>query len=119
MARLVDKDSRKSSWPTQVRCSRGRQGRRIMINSTGFGERWDLLTVLPPRLQQTSWRALLKTFPLVLVLVVGCTTSSGTRFTLCPEGHPLLESTKAIRQTDSPLPLPRELDKHPMPPYMV
>jgi len=55
-----------------------------------------------------------------MILLTGCSSGTGTRFTLFPEGHPLLESTKALRQPAyPPLPLPRELDKHPLPAYTV
>jgi protein involved in polysaccharide export with SLBB domain len=44
----------------------------------------------------------------------------GKSLTLFPEGHPLLESAKEMRQAaPEPLPLPRELDKRLLPPYVV
>jgi polysaccharide biosynthesis/export protein len=67
----------------------------------------------------TRKAALLQAWSVALLMLTGCTTASGTRFTLFPEGHPLLESTKALRQRESLLPLPRELDKHSLPPYTV
>lgn len=54
------------------------------------------------------------------MLLSGCSSSSGTRFTLFPEGHRLIDSAKEVRAANSqPWPLPRELDKHPLPPYVV
>ena len=49
----------------------------------------------------------------------GCTTASGTRFTLFPESHPLLPSARAVRQPLAVPDVPRELAKHPMPSYTV
>jgi protein involved in polysaccharide export with SLBB domain len=44
----------------------------------------------------------------------------GKSFTLFPEGHRLIDSARELRQEASkPLPLPRELDKHVLPPYIV
>lgn len=57
----------------------------------------------------------------VLLLLAGCSSSpSGSnRFTLFPEVHVLSEKARQLVQRDSPLDLPRELDKHPLPPYRV
>jgi protein involved in polysaccharide export with SLBB domain len=53
-------------------------------------------------------------------LLAGCSTTTGNRFTLFPEGHPLTEEAKAMRSAaPEPLPLPRELNKHVLPPYTV
>jgi polysaccharide export outer membrane protein len=51
-----------------------------------------------------------------LVWLAGCATGPGT--SLLPQGHRLLPATKALRQVD-PWPLPRELNKQPLPPYTV
>jgi protein involved in polysaccharide export with SLBB domain len=55
------------------------------------------------------------------LLPAGCSSGpGGSRFTLFPEGHPLVESAKAVREAYSgPQPLPRELDKRVAAPYTV
>src|SRR5690349_7101655 len=54
------------------------------------------------------------------VALSGCSTTSGNRFTVFPEGHPLTESAKALRAAQpDPWPLPRELDKRVLPAYVV
>jgi polysaccharide biosynthesis/export protein len=54
------------------------------------------------------------------VALSGCSTTSGNRFTLLPEGHPLTETAKALRAAQpEPWPLPRELDKRVLPAYVV
>jgi protein involved in polysaccharide export with SLBB domain len=58
------------------------------------------------------------TYLLPFALLMGCSTGA-TRFTLFPEGHPLDPRAEALRQTEHPLPVPRELDKHPLPLYTV
>jgi protein involved in polysaccharide export with SLBB domain len=56
---------------------------------------------------------------LALVLTAGCSTN-GRELTLFPEGHKMLDSAKALRQPPSAtLGLPRELQKQPLPPYVV
>jgi polysaccharide export outer membrane protein len=56
--------------------------------------------------------------PLVLFLAAaGC---SSNRYTMFPDRHNLLESTRQVREASSiPLHVPRELDKHVLPPYIV
>jgi protein involved in polysaccharide export with SLBB domain len=57
---------------------------------------------------------------LAAVLAAGCSTTTGNRFTLFPEGHPLIDQARAMRAAaPEPLPLPRELDKHVLPPYTL
>jgi protein involved in polysaccharide export with SLBB domain len=57
---------------------------------------------------------------LVPFLLAGCSATPGNRLTLFPEGHRLIDSAKAVRsQMTEPWPLPRELDKRPLPPYVV
>ncbi len=57
---------------------------------------------------------------LVLGLLAGCAVSPGNRLTLFPEGHRLTDTAKMLRAAaPEPLPLPRELDKRPLPPYVV
>ena len=51
--------------------------------------------------------------------LMGCSTSSGTRFTLFPESNGLMQTTLAVRQDTGPLDLPRELAKQPLPPFRV
>jgi polysaccharide export outer membrane protein len=56
---------------------------------------------------------------LCLALATGC-SSSGRGFSLFPAGSTLLESAKAIRDSNGgPLPLPRELEKQPLAAYTV
>ncbi len=55
---------------------------------------------------------------LVVLPLMGCSMSPGGRFTPFPEGHRLLDSARCVRQPE-PLPLPRELDKQVLPPYVV
>ncbi len=76
------------------------------------------------RQRMARWRILnhgASPLSLVLALLAGCsTTPSGERrFTLFPEGHILTREARAVRQPATPLALPRELDKHPTPPYRV
>ncbi len=57
---------------------------------------------------------------LVLFLAAGCSTTPGRGFTLFPEGHKMLDSAKEIRTANAgPQALPRELDKHPLPSYVI
>jgi protein involved in polysaccharide export with SLBB domain len=58
---------------------------------------------------------------LLLATSLGCSTGpGGYRFTLFPEGHRLLESTKQVRAAYAgQQPLPRELDKRVAPLYTV
>jgi protein involved in polysaccharide export with SLBB domain len=61
----------------------------------------------------TRWPAYL----LLLLCAAGC---SGNRFTLFPERHNMLESTRSVREgTVIPHDVPRELDKHVLPTYLV
>jgi protein involved in polysaccharide export with SLBB domain len=56
------------------------------------------------------------------LLLTGCLGGTGSRggFTLFPEGHRLLDDARAVRQPPSAtLSLPRELEKQPLPPYVV
>jgi protein involved in polysaccharide export with SLBB domain len=58
-------------------------------------------------------------FPL---LCVGCSTGGrgATGFSLFPQGHKLLDSTKELRWANAePLQVPRELEKQPLPTYIV
>lgn len=57
-------------------------------------------------------------WPLLAVLLSGCSLSPGNRLTLFPEEHRLLDSAKALRNAE-PLALPRELNKGLMRPYTV
>jgi protein involved in polysaccharide export with SLBB domain len=57
---------------------------------------------------------------LVALLVAGCSMTPGNRLTLFPEGHRLIDQAKDMRQAATePAPLPRELDKRPLPAYVV
>jgi protein involved in polysaccharide export with SLBB domain len=59
-------------------------------------------------------------FPAITLLLAGCSLTPGRSLTLFPEGHRLLDSAKEMRQVAmEPLPLPRELDKHLLPAYVV
>jgi protein involved in polysaccharide export with SLBB domain len=50
----------------------------------------------------------------------GCSLGAGNRLTLFPQGHRMLDSAREISQShpDAP-PVPRELDKRPLPAYVV
>jgi protein involved in polysaccharide export with SLBB domain len=55
---------------------------------------------------------------IALALVLpGCSFIPGSQSAFCP-GNELVESAKMVRQPE-PVPLPRELDKRPLPPYVV
>jgi protein involved in polysaccharide export with SLBB domain len=57
---------------------------------------------------------------LAVLLLAGCSLTPGKSMTLFPEGHRLIDSAKAMRAAATePLPLPRELDKRLLPPYIV
>jgi polysaccharide export outer membrane protein len=58
---------------------------------------------------------------LTVCLLAGCGVGPGGRgFTLFPEGHPLLDTAKELRQPPAAtLGLPRELQKRPLPLYVV
>ncbi len=57
---------------------------------------------------------------LVAFLTAGCSAVPGRGLTLFPEGHQLGDTAKALRSAyPAPLPLPKELDKRPLPPYTV
>ena len=50
----------------------------------------------------------------------GLLDGAGRGLTLFPEGHKLTDTAKDLRAAyPTPLPLPRELDKRPLPPYTV
>ncbi len=52
--------------------------------------------------------------------LAGCSTSSGGRFTLFPEGHRLIEPARDLREmSSSPPGSPRELDKTVSGPYII
>ncbi len=57
---------------------------------------------------------------LLALLSAGCSAVPGRGLTLFPEGHPLTDTAKALRSAyPTALPLPKELDKRPLPPYTV
>src|SRR5205085_11929929 len=51
----------------------------------------------------------------------GCTSSPGSKgFSLFPQGHRLIDAAKDMRAANSqPLAIPRELEKEPLPPFIV
>lgn len=52
--------------------------------------------------------------------LVGCTTTPGRGTTLFPQGHELTKTAKSMRDANPPtIEIPRELQKHPLPPYTV
>jgi polysaccharide biosynthesis/export protein len=53
---------------------------------------------------------------LIAILAGGCSASQPTLF---PERHAMLPSARKMRADSGPLDLPRELDRHCMPPYVV
>ncbi len=57
---------------------------------------------------------------LACCLLAGCSVTPGKSLTLFPQGQRLLDSTREVSQNSAePLPLPRELDKHVLPAYVV
>ena len=59
-------------------------------------------------------------FPLLMILMSGCSVFPTNQMTLFPEGHRLLDAARVVRDTaGGPQPLPRELDKQPLPAYVV
>ena len=57
---------------------------------------------------------------LLAVLTSGCSFIPGRGMTLFPEGHKLIDTAKDLRAAyPVALPLPKELDKRPLPPYTV
>ncbi len=57
---------------------------------------------------------------LLLATLAGCAMTPGKSLTFFPEGHKMLESTKAVRAAyPEPVALPKELNKSPLPPYVV
>jgi protein involved in polysaccharide export with SLBB domain len=56
----------------------------------------------------------------LLLFMMGCSFIPGRGLTLFPEGHKLIDQAKDLRAAyPQPLPLPKELDKQPLPPYTV
>jgi polysaccharide export outer membrane protein len=50
----------------------------------------------------------------------GCSVSPGNYLILFPEGHPLIDQAQAMRSAaPEALPIPKELNKHVLPPYTV
>jgi protein involved in polysaccharide export with SLBB domain len=67
-----------------------------------------------------AFARLVATWPLILLSFTGCAITPGRSVTPFPEGHRLIDSAKEIRSAYfDPLPLPRELDKHVLPAYVV
>ena len=61
-----------------------------------------------------------KVWPLPILLIFAVAGCSGNRFTLFPERHNMLASTHELREVGGvPAHVPRELDKHCLPPYVV
>lgn len=85
---------------------------RLHIETPRLPDRIPVAETFPNR---SSWKLLM----LFLVSLTGCTTASGTKFTLFPESNGLMSSTLAARQIGGTLDLPRELAKRPLPPYRV
>src|SRR5262249_54093675 len=57
---------------------------------------------------------------LLSLVAAGCSAVPGRGLTLFPEGHKLTDTAKDLRAAyPAPLPLPKELDKRPLPPYAV
>jgi protein involved in polysaccharide export with SLBB domain len=56
----------------------------------------------------------------VIVLVfAGCSAGPGKSLALFSQGHPLLEEAQALRESNPEPSVPRELDRHVQPPYVV
>ncbi len=65
-------------------------------------------------------KALAVTVAAVLLTQTGCAITPGKGLVMFPVGHDLLDSTKAIQQSmTEPQPLPRELEKRPLPSFTV
>jgi polysaccharide export outer membrane protein len=61
-----------------------------------------------------------RALPVIALLLAGCSLTPGRSLTLFPQGHRLLDSAKAMRDAaPQPFPLPRELDRRLLPPYVV
>src|SRR4051812_23604287 len=58
---------------------------------------------------------------LLALAMAGCASSPGSKgFSLFPQGHRLIDSAKEMREANShPLAIPRELDKEPLPSFIV
>jgi polysaccharide export outer membrane protein len=57
---------------------------------------------------------------LLALLSAGCSATPGRGLTLFPEGHKLIDAAKDIRAAfPTAQPIPKELDKRPLPPYTV
>jgi protein involved in polysaccharide export with SLBB domain len=57
---------------------------------------------------------------LTIGLPAGCSPFPGSRVSLVPEGNRLEKTAESLRNSvPQPLSVPRELDKHPLPPYTV
>jgi protein involved in polysaccharide export with SLBB domain len=56
----------------------------------------------------------------LVVASAGCSAVPGRGLTLFPQGHAMIDAAKYLRAAyPAPLPLPKELDKRPLPPYTV
>jgi len=67
-------------------------------------------------------RLLVWLFALLPLVSAGCSTGGrgGSPFSLFPQGHRLLDDTKDLRWANAgPLQIPRELEKQPLPTYIV
>jgi protein involved in polysaccharide export with SLBB domain len=70
--------------------------------------------------QRILSRLLVLAFTLIPPLTAGCSSGSGRGLSLFPQGHRLLESTKEMRWANAQaLQIPRELERQPLPPYVV
>jgi protein involved in polysaccharide export with SLBB domain len=57
---------------------------------------------------------------LLALTIAGCSATPGRGLTIFPEGHKLIDQAKDLRAAyPAALPLPKELDKRPLPPYTV
>src|SRR5262249_15169627 len=55
-----------------------------------------------------------------LLFLAGCSITPGSKFTLFPSSHRLSNTAQQMRDMAAqPAPLPRELEKQVLPPYMV
>jgi protein involved in polysaccharide export with SLBB domain len=66
------------------------------------------------------WGSLGTLLGLLALGTAGCSTVPGRGLTIFPEGHKLTQTAQELRAAyPTPLPLPKELDKRPLPPYIV
>jgi polysaccharide biosynthesis/export protein len=70
--------------------------------------------------RRVGFQSALPVLALLLLILAGCASGPGNSFNLFPAGHKLTEEAKELRLANAPpIEIPRELEKHPLPPYTV